>query len=206
MRFLLLHVSSFVPIMAKVILAPWGLKLSWLLYLLFSYILIEHEKWNGYPVFVFENLNRIAELAMVMSLVVSYWVTPLLAPFCFLLVLKKFDVDAIVYSLPCFLLYRYDIVQIILVTLGIMSAHLYTKEPITSHETWERAAWRRIGFRGVQVLMLMMAYERTHVRCILLGAFVLLKAVVWVYTKPDKPQDRNIPGDPVCLYSDRKLD
>ena len=36
--YFLLHVSTFVPLLAKVLIAPWGLKVSWLLYLFFTHI------------------------------------------------------------------------------------------------------------------------------------------------------------------------
>ena len=49
MYYFLLHLTSLVPILAKVLVAPWGLKVSWLIYLFFTYVLLEHKPFNGHP-------------------------------------------------------------------------------------------------------------------------------------------------------------
>ena len=55
-------------------------------------------------------------------------------------------------------------------------------------------------FRAVQVMCLTCAYDDLYTRIVLIGAFGLLKGVVFLYVPPDVP-DRvvNVPGDPVQL-------
>ena len=79
MRYFLWHVSTFVPIIAKVLVAPWGLKVAWCMYLFFTYILLEHREFNGHPVSTFANLQRQAEVCMILGLSLSYWVSPVLS-------------------------------------------------------------------------------------------------------------------------------
>lgn len=207
MRYFLLHLTTFVPIIAKILTSDWGLKLCWLLYLFFTYILIEHKTFNGYPVRVFANLQRQAESCLILGLVVGYWISPALSSLPFLLILrgKGFEVDYLSYSLLFFLLIRFDLFQIYLVMLSMMCALLDTEKVEETIAGWHRASWRRIMFRGVQVLCLMTVYESVYVRCILVSAFAFLKVVVWVYAAEDKP-DRVVclPGDPVNLLQGKR--
>lgn len=202
MRYFLGHVSTFVPIAAKILIAPWGLKVSWLIYLFFTYVLMEHKMFNGHPVRVFANLQRQAECCMVMSLCVSQWL-PSISSLPFLLLLKGryVTVDHIHFAFVFFLLYSYDAVQIILVTLSVMSALLNQDEGVVDTPLkWHRACQRRLMFRGVQVLTLMMAYETGYRRFVLFLVFVVLKGVVWLYTteeSPDRVEGKE--GDPVQL-------
>lgn len=207
MRYFLLHLTTFVPIIAKILTSDWGLKLCWLLYLFFTYILIEHKTFNGYPVRVFANLQRQAESCLILGLVVGYWISPALSSLPFLLILrgKGFEVDYLSYSLLFFLLIRFDLFQIYLAMLSMMCGLLDTEKVEETIAGWHRASWRRIMFRGVQVLCLMTVYESVYVRCILVSAFVFLKAVVWAYAAEDKP-DRVVclPGDPVNLLQGKR--
>ena len=202
MRYFLWHVSTFVPIVAKILIAPWGLKVAWLMYLFFTYILLEHRTFNGYPVPAFANLQRQAECCMILSLFLSYWVSPLLASVPFLLITKAkgIQVDALSFSGMFFLLIRYDLLQIVLVMLSIMSILLDTEDMQDNPSSWNRGCQRRIMFRAVQVMCLTCAYEETYTRVILTVAFGLLKGAVYLYAPPDCP-DRvvNVPGDPVQL-------
>lgn len=207
MRYFLLHVTTFVPIFAKVLTSHWGLKLAWLMYLFFTYILLEHKRFNGHAVKVFANLQRQAECCLLLGLVLGHWVSPLLSSLPFLLILhgRHLQVDYLTYSSLFFLLVKYDFVQIYLVMLSMMCALLDVEEVQETPEGWHRACFRRVMFRGVQVFCLMSAYETTYVRSILFVAFVFLKALAWVYATrdcPDRVEHRA--GDPVNLLQGRK--
>lgn len=202
MRYFLWHVSTFVPIVAKILIAPWGLKAAWLMYLFFTYILLEHRNFNGYPVATFANLQRQSECCMILGLFLSYWVSPLLAAAPYLLITraKGVHVDALSFSGMFFFLIRYDLLQLLLVMLSIMSILLDTESVEDNPESWNRGCQRRIMFRALQVMCLTCAYEETYTRLILTIAFCLLKGAVYLYAPPDHP-DRvvNVPGDPVNL-------
>ena len=172
------------------------------MYLFFTYILLEHRQFNGYPVATFANLQRQAECCMILGLFLSYWVSPLLASVPFLLITrgKGIQIDELSFSGMFFLLIRFDLLQIILVMLSVMSI-LLDHEPVQDNPTsWNRGCQRRIMFRAVQVMCLTCAYEDIYTRIILLGAFALLKCFVFLYVPPDVP-DRvvNVEGDPVNL-------
>lgn len=205
MRYFLLHVSTYVPVLTKILLAPWGLKLSWSMYAFFTYILLEEKKFNGYDIDIFENLQKQSECAIMLSLFLSHWVSPLLAPLTFGFILWKVQVDPLIYSLCAMLLYKYDMFQIIMVTLTIMSSHMYIKEPIVSIETWKRNVHRRLLFRGVQVFCLLICYEKNYVRLILALAFAVLKFIVYTYTPEEKFEDfpKESPG-PVSFFHRKK--
>ncbi len=206
MRYFLWHVSTFVPICAKVLIAPWGLKVSWLLYLFFTYILLEHKPFNGYPVRVFANLQRQAECCMIVSLFLSSWVSPSVSalPFLSIVWAKGIQLDSLNVSLTFFLLYSYDAIQIVLVTLSIMTLLLDTEGVASDPVSWHRACARRILFRGVQVLTLMMAYESLYVRVMICLSYACLKGVIYLYTVSDRPDTvKCIDGDPVCFLQGR---
>ena len=202
MRYFLWHVSTFVPIVAKIMIAPWGLKVPWLMYLFFTYILLEHRNFNGYSVGVFANLQRQAECCMIMGLFLSYWISPLLASIPFLLITKAkgIQVDELSFSGMFFLLIRFDLVQIVLVMLSIMTILLDTEVVQDNPVSWNRGCQRRIVFRAVQVMCITCAYEEIYTRIVLVGAFALLKVAVYLYAPPDYP-DRivSVAGDPVRL-------
>jgi len=203
MQYFLMHVSTFVPICAKVLIAPWGLKVPWLFYLFFTYVLFEHKEFNGHPVKTFKNLQRQSECCLIGSLFLSYWVSPVVSVFPFLLLIKARHVviDSLTYAFVFFLLFRFDLFQIALVALSIMSALLQDTEPvIATPEGWHRACTRKIMFRSVQVLTLMSAYEGTYVRILLVVWFALLKLAVFMYTPVDRPSSIvHKDGDPVRL-------
>jgi hypothetical protein len=206
MRYLLLHLTTFLPICAKVIIAPWGLKMSWLLYLFFTYILLEHKKFNGYSVSVFANLQRQAECCMILSLFLASWVSPTVCalPFVCLVWGKGIEVDMIFFSLFFSMLYSFDVFQIGMVTLSIMTILLDTEPTPSDVDGWHRACIRRIMFRGVQVMSLMMVYETMYVRMLILFSSVVLKGVVYLYTLPDAPDSvRTVLGDPVNFLQSR---
>lgn len=207
MRYFLLHLTTFVPIIAKILTSDWGLKLCWMLYLFFTYILLEHKTFNGYPVRAFANLQRQAECCLLLGLVIGYWISPVLSSLPFLLILrgKDFEVDYLSYSALFFLLVRFDLFQIYSVMLSLVCGLLDTEKVEETIPGWHRASSRRVMFRGVQVLCLMTVYESVYVRSILVCAFAFLKALVWVYAKEDRP-DRVVcfPGDPVNLLQGKR--
>ena len=208
MQYFLLHLSTFVPILAKILIAPWGLKLSWLFYLFFTYILFEHQPFNGYCVNVFKNLQRQSECCLVGSLFLAHWVSPLISPLPFLVLVKAkgMQVDSLSYAFVFFLLFRFDLFQIALVALSIMSALLQdTESIIATPEGWNRACTRKIMFRSVQVFTLITAYEGTYTRILLLLWFALLKLAVFMYTPVDRPSNiTHKDGDPVKLLQGHK--
>lgn len=202
MRYFLWHVSTFVPIAAKIMIAPWGLKVSWLMYLFFTYVLLEHRNFNGYPVSTFANLQRQAECCMILGLSLSYWLSPLVSALPFLLITraKGIHVDPLSFSGMFFLLIRFDLLQIMLVMLSIMTILLDTEVVQDNPTSWNRGCQRRIMFRAVQVMCITCAYEDLYTRIVLIGAFTLLKLAVYLYAPPDLP-DRiwNVETDPVRL-------
>ena len=207
MRYFLLHVSTFVPICAKVLISPWGLKIPWCLYLFFTYILLEHRNFNGYPIKAFANLQRQAECCLILSLFLAYWISPIICvlPFLALVKAKELVIDSLSFSFMFFILFRFDLFQIIFAALSIMSALLQNTETVVATpEGWHRACTRRIMFRGVQVFCLMSAYESMYVRLLLISSFGLLKVCVYVYTPLESP-DRVLhkDGDPVRLLQGR---
>ena len=208
MFYFLLNLTTFVPILAKVIVAPWGLKISWAIYLFFTYVLIEHKPFNGHPVKAFKNLQRQAECCLIGSLFVSYWVSSFLAPFVFLALVKAkgVEVDSLSYSFVFFLLFRFDLFQIALVALSIMSALLQDTEPIIANiDGWNRACTRTIMFRSVQVFTLITAFEGTYTRVLLFIWFLLLKFAVFLYTPEDRPTNiEHKDGNPVKLLQGRR--
>ena len=201
MRYFLWHVSTFVPIIAKVLVAPWGLKVAWCMYLFFTYILLEHRKFNGHPVSTFANLQRQSEVCMILGLFLCYWVSPVLSALPFTLILwgRYIHVDELSFSLIFFLLIRFDVLQIILVMLSIMTILLDTEEIQENPTAWHRGCQRRIMFRGVQVFCLTCAYETAYSRLVLLFAFTLLKIAVYLYAVPDCPDRVVHEGRPVKL-------
>ena len=172
------------------------------MYLFFTYILLEHRNFNGYPVATFANLQRQAECCMILGLFLSYWVNPILASVPFLLITKakNIHVDDLSFSGMFFLLIRYDLLQIVLIMLSIMSVLLDTEEVQDNPTSWNRGCQRRIMFRAIQVLCVTCAYDDLYTRAVLIGAFVVLKIAVFIYSPPDHP-DRivNVAGDPVKL-------
>lgn len=206
MRYFLLHLTTFVPICAKILIAPWGLKIAWLMYLFFTYILLEHRKFNGYPVSVFANLQRQAECCMIVSLFLSVWVSPSMCALPFVAIVwgKGIGIDMILFSLVFSMLYSFDVIQIGLVTLSIMTILLDNEPSPSNIEAWHRACLRRIMFRSVQVLTLLIAYESMYVRFLILVSFGVLKAVVYLYTLPDSPDAvLGEIGDPVQFIQSR---
>lgn len=208
MYYFLLHLSSFVPILAKILVSSWGLKISWLIYLFFTYVLLEHKPFNGHPIKAFKNLQRQAECCLIGSLFVAHWVSPVLAPFTFLLLIKakKIEVDSLRFAFVFFLLFRFDLFQITLVALSIMSCLLQdTEQILATPDGWHRACTRRVMFRGVQVFTLISAYEGTYARVLLLIWFGLLKFAVFLYTPEDRPNNiEHKEGDPVKLLQSRR--
>lgn len=207
MRYFLLHVSTFVPICAKVLISPWGLKIPWCIYLFFTYVLFEHREFNGHPVRTFANLQRQAECCLIVGLFLSHWISPALASLPFLLLVKarRIHIDSLSFSFVFFLLFTFDFFQIWFVALSIMSALLQdTEDVLCTPSGWHRACTRRVMFRGVQVFCLMSAYETFYVRAILFVFFCMLKVAVYIYTPseaPDRVQHKD--GDPVKLLQGR---
>ena len=208
MYYFLLHLTSFVPILSKILVVPWGLKISWMIYLFFAYILLEHKPFNGHPIRAFANLQRQAECCLIGSLFVAHWISPMLAPFTFLALIKakRIDVDSLSYAFVFFLLFNFDLFQIALVALSIMSALLQDTEAIlATPEGWHRACTRRVMFRGVQVFTLVTAYETTYTRVLLLIWFGLLKFAVFLYTPEENPNNiEHKEGDPIKFLQSRR--
>lgn len=206
MRYFLYHLSTFVPIFAKIIVAHFGVKLAWLMYVFFTYILLEHKPFNGYPVHIFANLQRQAEVCMVISLFLARWVSPLLAPvpFAFITLLKGVKFDSLIMSFAYIFLVNYDLFQIICVIFSIITFLLDNEEVEESPEGWHRACQRRIMFRSVQVFTLMNAYESISARIILLCSFVLLKVVIYIYTDDENVESVRLNrDDPVAFFPKR---
>jgi hypothetical protein len=208
MLYFLLHLSTFVPILAKILVSSWGLKISWIIYLFFTYVLLEHKPFNGYPIKAFSNLQRQAECCLIGSLFVAYWVSSVLAPFTFLALIKAkgIDVDSLSYAFVFFLLFRFDLFQIALVAFSIMSALLQDTEAIlATPDGWHRACTRRIMFRSVQVFALVSAYEGAYTRVLLVIWFVFLKIAVFLYTPEDRPSNiDHKEGDPIKFLQSRR--
>jgi hypothetical protein len=207
MQYFLLHVSTFVPICAKILIAPWGMKVSWLIYLFFTYVLFEHREFNGHPVKAFANLQRQAECCIIGSLFLSHWISPTIAvlPFLALLKAKDFQIDSLNFAFVFFLLFSFDVVQIALVALSIMSALLQdTEEFVATPEGWHRACTRMIMFRGIQVLTITTAYEPFYIRVLMLLFSLALKACVFWYNPTERPDRiQHTHGDPVKLLQGR---
>lgn len=208
MFYFLMHLSTFVPILAKILVGPWGLKISWLIYLFFTYVLLEHKPFNGHPIKAFKNLQRQAECCLIGSLFIAYWISPMLAPFTFLALIKAkgIVVDSLSYAFVFFLLFRFDLFQIALVAFSIMSALLQDTEAIlATPDGWHRACSRRIMFRGVQVFTLVTAYEGTYTRILLFIWVGLLKFAVFLYTPEDRPSNiEHKEGNPVKFLQSRR--
>ena len=208
MYYFLLHLTTFVPVLAKILVEPWGLKVSWLIYLFFTYVLLEHKPFNGYAVKAFANLQRQAECCLIGSLFVAHWISPSLAPLTFLALIKAkgFEVDSLSYAFVFFLLFYFDLFQIALVALSIMSALLQDTEPIlATPEGWHRACTRRIMFRSVQVFTLVTAFEGAYTRVLLVIWFVFLKVAVFLYTPEDRPSNiDHKEGDPIKFLQSRR--
>ena len=208
MFYFLLHLTSFVPILAKILVEPWGLKVSWMIYLFFAYILLEHKPFNGHPIKAFKNLQRQAECCLIGSLFIAYWISPMLAPFTFLALIKAkgVEIDSLSFAFVFFLLFRFDLFQIALVAFSIMSALLQDTEAILATPGgWHRACTRRVMFRSVQVFTLVTAYETTYTRILLLIWFVLLKFAVFLYTPEDRPNNiEHKEGNPVKFLQSRR--
>ena len=207
MQYFLLHVSTFVPICAKILISPWGMKMPWLIYLFFTYVLFEHREFNGHPIKAFANLQRQAECCIIGSLFLSHWISPSISvlPVLALVKAKELQIDSLSFAFVFFLLFTFDFFQITLVALSIMSALLQdTEKIIATPEGWHRACTRRILFRGIQVFTLMTAYESIYIRLVTLFFFLLLKGCVFWYTpmeRPDRIQHKD--GDPVRLLQGR---
>ena len=208
MFYFLMHLTTFVPILAKILVAPWGLKVSWLIYLFFTYVLLEHKQFNGHPIKAFKNLQRQAEVCLIGSLFIAHWISPMLAPFTFLALIKAkgIVVDSLSYAFVFFLLFRFDLFQIALVAFSIMSALLQdTEQILASPDGWHRACTRRIMFRGVQVFTLVTAFETTYTRLLLLIWFGLLKFAVFLYTPEDRANNiEHKEGDPIKFLQSRR--
>ena len=171
-------------------------------------MLLEHQPFNGHPVKAFANLQRQAECCLIGSLFVAHWVSPMLAPFTFLALIKAkgIEVDSLSYAFVFFLLFRFDLFQIALVALSIMSALLQDTEPILATPSgWHRACTRRVMFRGVQVFTLITAYEGTYTRVLLLICVGLLKFAVFLYTPEENPSNiEHKEGDPIKFLQSRR--
>ena len=208
MYYFLLHLTTFVPILAKILVVPWGLKVSWLIYLFFTYVLLEHKTFNGHPIKAFANLQRQAEVCLIGSLFVAHWISPVLAPFTYLALIKAkgVEIDSLSFAFVFFILFRFDLFQIALVAFSIMSALLQDTEPIlATPEGWHRACTRRIMFRGVQVFALISAYESTYTRILLVIWVGLLKFAVFLYTPEENPSNiEHKEGDPIKFLQSRR--
>ncbi len=193
MRFKLLHFTSFVPMLTRLFLDPYGLKLSWCLYLFCCYVLLEHRCWNGYSVATWYNFQRTAEVAMMLSLTLSAWATrygygflSVLAPFAFLLIPSKLQIRDAYYSLACLCLMDYDLFQMLSVGLMIIVGHL------PHQREWTKAVTRRVVVRAVQLTTLVCAFQPTSHRIVLVLFTLLLKAVVWYWGVPDDLTNANM--------------
>jgi hypothetical protein len=183
MRFRLLHYTSFVPIVSCLLVDPWGLKLCWLFYLFFTYLVLERREWNGRSVGTWVALHRAAETAMVLSLVVARWVSPWLSPLAWLS-LKRPERTPLLYSVLVFALFDYDLLQMACI-LGMVLSE-YTRPP----SDWQGAVYHRVLTTFVQVMSLVFAYRSLSHRLVLLIFLLLLKALVYVVPPDDVSKAR----------------
>ena len=175
MRFRLLHYTSFVPILSCAMVDPWGLKCSWLFYLFFTYLVLERNDWNGYPLSTWVQLQRSSETCMVFSLAIAHWFSPWLSPLAWLTLKLPRTVSAeLVYVICCFALYSNDFLQMSFVFGMVVSE--YSRAPTN----WRGAVHHRILTRCVQVSGLLLAYRSSSHRLVLVVFVCLLKALCFL--------------------------
>jgi len=181
MRFKLLHFTSFVPILSRIVADPVGLQIAWCLYLFFTYVLLENKRWNNRDIDTWYRLQRIAEICMIVALALARWVSPWIAPIAFLLVQYKTPHDRVLRAAATLLLITpHDYVQTLGVGLSLAAQHVPTSK------IWSKAALRRISIRFVQVALLFGSYQTNKIRAILVVFGLVLKAVVWQVAEDNK--------------------
>ena len=179
MRYKLLHFTTFVPILSRIIIDPLGLKLAWGFYLFFTYILLEHKRWNNYDISTWYNLQKQGEIAMIVALATTNWLSHWLAPLAFILVTVPINVKMIHYSVCCLLLLNYDLFQMI--TVCSMIIVLMIKKQVE----WEKAVQCRVAIRYVQITTLLCTYQNIYTRIILLIFSILLKMAASISNADD---------------------
>ena len=182
MRFRLLHYTSFVPIVSCLLVDPWGLKLCWLFYMFFTYLVLERKEWNGRSLGTWVALHRAAETAMVFSLALSR-VSPWLSPLAWLS-LKRPERTPLLYSVLVFALYSNDLVQVACI-LGMVLSE-YSKPP----KDWQGAVHHRILTTFIQVMSLVFAYRTLSHRLVLLTFAICMKLLVFVVPPDDVSKAR----------------
>lgn len=188
MRYALLHYSSFIPLAARAVSGDTKTALA--CYFFATYVLLEHKEWNGYPIATWHAFQRRAEVALMWSMALQYWLGGTWLGYAALLPLGiipwKVRVDAISYSVACFALFRYNPVQILAVACMVVAEQAKRPAQLFNAEDWHTQALHRVACRGVQVLSLSLCYQTGWQQCVLLVIFALTKAAVWCYTlKPD---------------------
>jgi len=189
MRYILLHFSSFIPLIARA--ATSSSKFVFACYFFATYVLLEQKKWNGHPVETWHHFQRRAEIALMLSMAVQYWggdgwLVYLLSLLPLALLPWKVTVDAISYSVCCFTLFRYNPVQILAVACMVVAEHSKMPTQLYHKTDWHRFAKHRVACRAVQLLALALCYQTTWQQCILVSVAVLTKLAVQTYTlEPD---------------------
>lgn len=207
MRYILLHFSSFIPLLARAMSS--SSKLVFACYFFATYVLLEQKPWNGHPVATWHHFQRRAEVALMWSMAVQYWggggwLVYALSLLPLALIPWKVDVDAISYSVCCFALFRYNPVQILAVACMVVAEHSKMPTQLYHKSDWHRFAKHRVACRGVQLLALALCYQTTWQQCILVVVALLTKAAVWAYTlEPDATGfDAHSEETPVKLHFD----
>ena len=169
MRFRLLHYTSFVPIVSRIIVDPIGLKMCWSMYLFFTYLLLERHCWNGHPLKTWLNLQRAAESCMVLSLSVAR-VSPWLSPLVWL-TMKYPKRPWLVYGLCCCTLFEHNLFGMWCVGGMIMAE--YSPE----YKKWSLSALRRVVVSMVQLAAMLTAFQTEYHRMVIVVFMVVLKSV-----------------------------
>jgi hypothetical protein len=197
MRFSLLHYTTFVPILSCMLVDHWGLKLCWVFYLFFTYLVLERREWNNRSLGTWVALHRAAETCMALSLALSR-LSPWLAPLAWL-TLKRPERPPLLYSVLCFALFDYDVVQIALIMGMVLSE--YSQPP----KNWHGAVHHRILTTCIQVLSLVFAYRSLPHRLVLLVFMLVLKCVSFAVPPDDCSKARFWNGNlPAMLKLDMK--
>lgn len=189
MRYLLLHLSSFIPLLARAV--NDGSKVVFACYFFATYVLLEQKEWNGHPISTWHHFQRRAEVALMWSMAIQYWggdtwLVYALSLLPLAIIPWKVRVDAISYSVCSFVLFKYNPVQILAVACMVVAEHAKLPTQLFHKTDWHRLAKHRIGCRAVQLLGLALCYQTTWQQCVLVCVAALTKAAVWGYTiEPD---------------------
>lgn len=193
MRYKLLHYGTFVPVISRVLVDPWGLKVCWLFYLFCTYLLLERRCWNGYELKTWIVLQRSSETCLMLCLSIAANVSPWLAP-CGFLALHVRSPWWLRHALCCFSLVRLDVCQLCCVGALLLS------ESAPRLSEWHGAVLHRLVTRCVQVTVLVLVYQSWWHQLTLLCFVFALKALSFLVPCADQSMANAWDGSlPVCL-------